>query len=61
MHTRRRMHSHPQDRFRLWYWDLDRSGAAARAHGRGDPAFVFPEMALPELVGADWYPKFVDY
>src|SRR6266513_2327271 len=31
--------------FALWYWDLDRGGAAARAH-RPDrnPAFVFPEM-----------------
>jgi hypothetical protein len=28
--------------FGLWYWDLDRGGAAARARGSGQPAFVFP-------------------
>ena len=33
--------------FGLWYWDLDRGGAAARAHGQGEPAFVFPEMTNP--------------
>src|SRR3984957_18821940 len=31
--------------FGLWYWDLDRGGAAARAHHPDrNPAFVFPEM-----------------
>jgi hypothetical protein len=48
--------------FGLWYWDLDRGGAAARA--RGDdrlPAFVFPEMTNPQYVPAGWYPKFMDY
>ena len=31
--------------FGLWYWDLDRGGAAARAHQpQANPAFVFPEM-----------------
>ena len=31
--------------FGLWYWDLDRGGAAARAHQpHANPAFVFPEM-----------------
>ena len=31
--------------FGLWYWDLDRGGAASRAHQPDrDPAFVFPEM-----------------
>ena len=31
--------------FGLWYWDLDRGGAAARAHHpQANPAFVFPEM-----------------
>ena len=30
--------------FGLWYWDLDRGGAAARARGTGrQPAFVFPK------------------
>ncbi len=48
--------------FGLWYWDLDRGGAAARALGSGtSPAFVFPEMSSPQLVGDDWYPSFVDY
>jgi hypothetical protein len=48
--------------FGLWYWDLDRGGAAARAHGsRVPPAFVFPEMSNPELVRNGWYPSFVDY
>lgn len=48
--------------FGLWYWDLDRGGAAARARGEGrHVAFVFPEMAHPQYVGADWYPKFMDY
>jgi hypothetical protein len=37
--------------FGLWYWDLDRGGAAARALGIGtSPAFVFPEMSNPELL-----------
>jgi hypothetical protein len=48
--------------FGLWYWDLDRGGAAARARGVAiQPAFVFPEMSNPQYVGADWYPKFIDY
>ncbi len=48
--------------FGLWYWDLDRGGAAARARGQvRRVAFVFPEMANAQYVGADWYPKFMDY
>jgi hypothetical protein len=48
--------------FGLWYWDLDRGGAAARARGSGrPPAFLFPEMTSPEYVAPGWYPKFVDY
>ena len=48
--------------FGLWYWDLDRGGAAARAHGSTTPpAFIFPEMGNPELVREGWYPSFVDY
>jgi hypothetical protein len=48
--------------FGLWYWDLDRGGAAARARGAGSlPAFVFPEMTNAQYVVADWYPKFMDY
>ena len=47
--------------FGLWYWDLDRGGAAARAHGAGEPAFIFPEMTNSQYVAVDWYPKFIDY
>ena len=48
--------------FGLWYWDLDRGGAAARALGAGiSPAFMFPEMSNPEFVRHGWYPSFVDY
>ncbi|HEX6518810.1 MAG TPA: hypothetical protein VF070_02190 [Streptosporangiaceae bacterium] len=48
--------------FGLWYWDLDRGGAAARAHHPyRNPAFVFPEMLNKDYVPADWVPRFVDY
>jgi hypothetical protein len=48
--------------FALWYWDLDRGGAAERASGTTrPPAFVFPEMTHTDHVAADWYPKFFDY
>lgn len=48
--------------FGLWYWDLDRGGAAARAHRpRVGPAFVFPEMLHTDYAPADWVPRFVDY
>ena len=49
--------------FALWYWDLDAGGAAARAAGSHPigPAFVFPEMTLPQYVPASWYPTFPDY
>ena len=48
--------------FGLWYWDLDRGGAAARAHHPDrNPAFVFPEMQLTDYVPAGWVPKFLDY
>jgi hypothetical protein len=48
--------------FGLWYWDLDRGGAAARAHRPYDnPAFVFPEMQNAGFVPAGWVPRFVDY
>jgi hypothetical protein len=39
--------------FGLWYWDLDRGGAAARAHHpQANPAFVFPEMLNTEYAPA---------
>ncbi len=49
--------------FALWFWDLDSGGPAARAAGsrRHPAAFVFPEMGVPELVSAAWYPQFIDY
>ena len=48
--------------FALWYWDLDRGGAAARAHHPDrNPAFVFPEMQHTEYVAAAWVPRFIDY
>jgi hypothetical protein len=48
--------------FGLWYWDLDRGGAAARAHHpQASPAFIFPEMLHTGYVPATWVPQFVDY
>jgi len=48
--------------FGLWYWDLDRGGAAARAHHpQRNPAFVFPEMQHTNYVDPAWVPRFVDY
>lgn len=48
--------------FALWYWELDRGGPAARAHGVHDrPDFVFAQMMTPELAGTDWEPAFADY
>jgi hypothetical protein len=48
--------------FGLWYWDLDRGGAAARAHRPYDnPAFVFPEMQNAGFAPPGWVPRFVDY
>jgi hypothetical protein len=49
--------------FALWYWDVDGGGSVRRAV-RGawaDPAFVFPEMTMPERVPRGWYPHFADY
>jgi hypothetical protein len=48
--------------FGLWYWDLDRGGAAARAHHPyANPAFVFAEMQHTGYTPADWVPTFTDY
>lgn len=48
--------------FALWFWDLDRGGAAERAHRTGrQPAFIFPEMQHPEHVRSEWTPQFIDY
>lgn len=48
--------------FALWYWDTDRGGPAARAHGRHCfPDFLFPQMSDPQHAHPDWEPGFVDY
>jgi hypothetical protein len=48
--------------FGLWYWDLDRGGAAARAHQPDrNPGFVFPEMQHTDYVPGAWVPRFIDY
>jgi hypothetical protein len=48
--------------FGLWYWDLDRGGAAARAHQPfRHPAFVFPEMQHLDFMPGGWVPRFIDY
>jgi hypothetical protein len=48
--------------FGLWYWDLDRGGAAARAHHPDrNPAFVFPEMQHADFMPGPWVPSFIDY
>jgi hypothetical protein len=48
--------------FGLWYWDLDRGGAAARAHHPDrNPAFIFPEMQFTDYVPAGWVPQCIDY
>jgi hypothetical protein len=48
--------------FGLWYWDLDRGAAAARAHQpQANPAFVFPEMQHTGYVPPTWVPEFADY
>jgi uncharacterized membrane protein len=48
--------------FALWYWELDRGGPAARAHGRRrHPDFAFAQMQSPDLAGPNWEPRFADY
>ncbi|MHB1614347.1 MAG: hypothetical protein ACYCXA_03950 [Actinomycetes bacterium] len=48
--------------FALWFWELDRGGPAARAHGVHEvPDFLFPQMVSPTLAPDDWEPEFVDY
>jgi hypothetical protein len=48
--------------FGLWYWDLDRAGAAARAqHPDANPAFLFAEMQATDYTANDWVPKFAGY
>lgn len=48
--------------FALWYWEFDRGGPAARAHGRKKhPDLLFPQMQLGKLADRNWEPEFVDY
>ena len=48
--------------FSLWFWELDRGGAAERAAGSAiPPSFGFPEDAMPELAPQGWMPRYPDY
>jgi uncharacterized membrane protein len=48
--------------FAVWYWELDRGGAAARARGEDPyPDFLFPQMTAGEMAPKDWEPQFADY
>jgi len=48
--------------FSLWYWEFDRGGPAARAHGTHRyPDLLFPQMTSPELAAPGWEPNFFDY
>jgi uncharacterized membrane protein len=48
--------------FGLGYWELDRGGPAARAHGEIDvPDFLYVQMQSPELAPRHWEPAFLDY
>jgi uncharacterized membrane protein len=48
--------------FSLWFWELDRGGAAERAAASGiPPSFGFPEEAMPELTPTGWMPRYPDY
>ena len=48
--------------FSLWFWELDRGGAAERAAASGiPPSFGFPEDAMPELAPPAWIPRYPDY
>ncbi|MEZ0090202.1 hypothetical protein [Streptacidiphilus sp. EB129] len=48
--------------FSLWYWEADRGGPAARAHGTHEyPDFLFPQMQQQGMSPPDWEPEYVDY
>lgn len=48
--------------FGLWFWELDRSGPAARANGiDAYPDFLFPQMENANLAHPGWRPVFIDY
>ncbi|MDH6540133.1 hypothetical protein ACFXJO_08925 [Streptomyces lavendulae] len=48
--------------FSLLYFELDSGGPAARAHRMPrTPALAFPQQITPELAGAQWRPRYIDY
>jgi uncharacterized membrane protein len=48
--------------FALWYWEFDRGGPAARAHGvHHHLDLAFPQQLTPEVAPPDWEPRFFDY
>jgi hypothetical protein len=48
--------------FALLYWELDRGGAAARAHRSSRPIdLAFPQDMNPAVASTVWRPQFVDY
>ncbi len=47
--------------FALWFWEYDRGGPAARAHGTADmPDLLFPQLT-DEHMASKWEPIFLDY
>jgi uncharacterized membrane protein len=48
--------------FGLWYWEFDRGGPVARAHGlRKHADLLFPQMQQPDVASPEWEPAFFDY
>ncbi|WP_433295000.1 hypothetical protein ACQP2F_34605 [Actinoplanes sp. CA-030573] len=48
--------------FAVWFWELDRGGPVARAHGIDPyPDFLFPPMTSPDMARKEWEPRFLDY
>ena len=48
--------------FTLWFWSLDRQGAAIQSVGEsGPPDFLFPQMLAEAQPSPDWRPRFIDY
>jgi uncharacterized membrane protein len=48
--------------FAVWFWELDRGGPVARAHGSDPyPDFLFAPMTTPDMAHKDWEPEFLDY
>lgn len=48
--------------FSIIYWRTDRGGPEARAsHACGRPDWLFPQEGVPDKVGPDWRPTYIDY